>query len=132
AETAARGGAIVGANAADAHYINAVLGSDFAVDEIADIRQAVAGDACPRCGSGAFVAYRGIEVGHVFYLGTKYSAPMACNFVDEDGTSKPIVMGCYGIGITRIAAAAIEQNHDAAGIVWPISIAPFEVEVIAL
>jgi prolyl-tRNA synthetase len=71
-------------------------------------------------------------VGHVFFLGTKYSAPMRCNFLDGDGKEKPMIMGCYGIGVTRIAAAAIEQNHDADGIMWPVPIAPFEVALLSL
>ena len=74
-------------------------------------------DICGRCGEGAFTAHRGIEVGHVFFLGTKYSAPMKCNFLDDKGTERPMVMGCYGIGVGRTVAAAIEQNHDADGIV---------------
>ena len=82
--------------------------------------------------SGHFTGYRGIEVGQVFFLGTKYSAPMKCNFLDTDGKEKPMVMGCYGIGVTRIAAAAIEQNHDADGIIWPVPIAPFEVGLLSL
>ncbi len=83
--------------------------------------------ACARCEQGHFDGYRGIEVGHVFFLGTKYSEPMKCNFLDADGKEKPMVMGCYGIGVTRIAAAAIEQNHDEDGILWPMALAPFEV-----
>ncbi|HWM85230.1 MAG TPA: His/Gly/Thr/Pro-type tRNA ligase C-terminal domain-containing protein, partial [Kofleriaceae bacterium] len=79
-----------------------------------------------------FQLLRGIEVGHVFFLGTVYSAAMGCNFLDESGASRPMEMGCYGIGITRVAAAAIEQNHDDRGIVWPLSIAPFEACVLSM
>ena len=86
----------------------------------ADLRTAAGGDPCPRCDKGTYRAYRGIEVGHVFFLGTKYSEPMKCSFLDADGKEKPMVMGCYGIGVTRIAAAAIEQNHDPDGIKWEL------------
>jgi prolyl-tRNA synthetase len=97
-----------------------------------DFRDAAVGDACPRCEKGHFLGYRGVEVGQVFFLGTKYSVPMKCNFLDTDGKEKPMTMGCYGIGVTRIAAAAIEQNHDKDGIVWPVAIAPFEVALLSL
>jgi prolyl-tRNA synthetase len=93
---------------------------------------AEAGDRCARSETGTYQAFRGIEVGHVFLLGTKYSAPLGCSFLDEEGKTQVMEMGCYGIGITRVAAAAIEQNHDADGIVWPMSIAPYEVEVVPL
>ena len=91
----------------------------------ADLRQARAGDRCPRCDDGTFAEHRGIEVGQVFDLGTKYSASMGANFLGADGRSAPIEMGCYGIGITRTVAAAIEQHHDDAGIIWPVPLAPF-------
>jgi len=87
------------------------------------------GDACPSCG-GELKSYRGIEGGHIFVLGTHYSAKMGCTFLDEEGNSKPIVMGCYGIGVSRLVATAIEQNHDADGIRWPMTIAPYQVIVI--
>lgn len=125
-------GMATGANAKDAHYTGVDLARDVNVTAWGGLRQAIAGDTCARCKQGHYRAFRGIEVGHVFYLGTKYSQPMACNFVDEDGTSKPMPMGCYGIGITRTAAAAIEQNHDESGIIWPMSIAPYEVTVLSL
>jgi prolyl-tRNA synthetase len=121
---------VTGANQADKHLKNALYGRDFSA-ELADLRMANAGDACPRCGKGRYRAFRGIEVGHVFYLGTKYSQPMRCTFLDAEGKERVMPMGCYGIGITRIAAAAIEQNHDADGIIWPMPIAPFQVEVVA-
>ncbi len=89
------------------------------------------GDPSPR-GTGTLELFRGIEVGHIFKLGTKYSEPMGCTFADETGADHPMVMGCYGLGIGRTVAAAIEQNHDEAGIVWPLPLAPFEVLLIAL
>ena len=121
---------VAGANEGDMHYTNVNLG-DFEVVKFADIRRAVAGDPCPRC-DGIFEEHRGIEVGQVFYLGTKYSDKMKATYTDEEGNSKLCVMGCYGIGIGRTAAAAIEQNHDERGMIWPLPIAPFHVEVIPL
>jgi prolyl-tRNA synthetase len=123
---------VCGANAADAHYRNVVAQRDFQPTVCGDFRDAAVGDACPRCDHGHFTGYRGVEVGQVFFLGTKYSSPMKCNFLDADGKEKPMIMGCYGIGVTRIAAAAIEQNHDKDGIVWPVAIAPFEVALVSL
>jgi prolyl-tRNA synthetase len=125
-------GAITGAGVPDAHYTGVDLVRDASHVTFTSIRLAAPGDRCPRCGAGTLRGFRGIEVGHVFFLGTKYSAAMGCSFADEQGASRPMVMGCYGIGITRVAAAAIEQNHDRDGIVWPISIAPYEVEVLPL
>jgi prolyl-tRNA synthetase len=95
---------------------------------VADIRNVVAGDPSPD-GKGVLAIQRGIEVGHVFYLGTKYSAAMNATFLDEDGKPKPFEMGCYGIGVTRILGAAIEQNHDDKGMIWPDNIAPFAVVI---
>jgi prolyl-tRNA synthetase len=123
--------AIVGGNQVDTHYVGASEGRDFKVTTFADLRLAGAGDACGRCGS-AFRSYRGIEVGHVFFLGTKYSEAMRCNYLDESGREQPMVMGCYGIGVSRIMAAAIEQNHDDNGIVWPKSLAPYQVSILPL
>jgi prolyl-tRNA synthetase len=120
-----------GANEKDAHLVDVVPGRDFTPERYADLRSVAEGDRCPRCG-GELRFSRGIEVGHVFRLGTKYSEKLAANFLDAEGKEKPLVMGCYGIGVGRTAAAAIEQNHDDDGIVWPISIAPFEVYVIAV
>ncbi|MBK9070008.1 MAG: proline--tRNA ligase [Myxococcales bacterium] len=125
-------GVVCGGNAKDTHLTGVSLARDVPDATYVALRVAEPGDACPRCAKGHFRGFRGIEVGHVFFLGTKYSAPMNCNFIDLAGASKPMVMGCYGIGVTRVAAAAIEQNHDANGIIWPMSIAPYEVEVIAL
>jgi prolyl-tRNA synthetase len=123
---------ICGGNAADLHLRNVVSKRDYQPTVCGDFRQAAAGDACARCADGHFTAFRGVEVGQVFFLGTKYSTPMKCNFLDADGKERPMVMGCYGIGVTRIAAAAIEQNHDADGITWPVPIAPFEVSLLSL
>jgi prolyl-tRNA synthetase len=123
---------VVGANAADAHLTGVNLGRDFKATATGDYRQAAPGDACPRCDGGTFKGYKGIEVGHVFFLGQKYSKPMGVKFLDGDGKEKAAEMGCYGIGVTRIVAAAIEQNHDANGIVWPVPLAPYEVAVLDL
>jgi prolyl-tRNA synthetase len=118
-----------GANERDAHLVDVVPGRDFSPEAYADLRTVGESDPCPRCG-GALRFSRGIEVGHVFRLGTKYSEAMRAVYLDADGRERVVVMGCYGIGVGRTAAAAIEQNHDDDGIVWPISIAPFEVVVI--
>jgi prolyl-tRNA synthetase len=107
--------------------VNVDLARDAPNATFADLRQARAGDVCPRCANGRFTEHRGIEVGQVFYNGTKYSVPMGATFLDAEGVQRPIEMGCYGIGISRMVAAAIEQNHDANGIIWPVSIAPFQV-----
>ena len=125
------GGFVVGANRADAHYRNAVAERDFPVAGWADLREIAAGDPCPRCGEAVSVR-RGIEVGHVFRLGTKYSEAMGATCLDDQGKERPLVMGCYGIGIGRTAAAAIEQNHDGDGICWPVPIAPWEVVVLPI
>jgi prolyl-tRNA synthetase len=116
--------AVIGANESDAHLINANVGRDFRVDEFADIRLAQAGDICPKC-PGHLQISRGIEVGHIFKLGTKYSEALGATYLDLEGKERPLVMGCYGIGVGRTAAAAIEQNHDADGIIFPLAIAPF-------
>ena len=120
-------GAVTGANEVDAHYIHVDQERDFTPSAFADLRQAVAGDACPRCDEGVLEAHRGIEVGQVFYLGKKYSVALGATYLDAEGRELPIEMGCYGIGISRMVAAAIEQNHDANGIIWPFAIAPFHV-----
>jgi prolyl-tRNA synthetase len=122
-------GAVVGGNKKDVHLTGFDIERDAAVSRYASLRLAEAGDACPRCGKGHYKVFRGIEVGHVFYLTTVYSVPMKCTFLDEAGVDKPMEMGCYGIGITRVVAAAIEQNHDAKGIVWPLPLAPFAVAI---
>lgn len=120
---------ITGANEVDFHIAGVNWGRDLPEpDLVADIRNVVEGDASPD-GKGTLAIQRGIEVGHVFYLGTKYSKAMNATFLDEDGKPKPFEMGCYGIGVTRILGAAIEQNHDERGIIWPDNIAPFAVVI---
>ena len=115
---------VTGGNAVDVHVANVNFGRDFTVKEFADIRSAQAGDPCPRCGK-ALSTTRGIEVGHIFKLGTKYSKSMDCSYLDQQGRSQPMIMGCYGIGVGRTVAAAIEQSHDENGIIFPEPIAPF-------
>jgi len=122
---------VCGANEEGFHYTGVNWGRDLPEPVVADIRNVQAGDPSPD-GKGALAIQRGIEVGHVFYLGTKYSEAMSATFIDEDGKSKPFEMGCYGIGVTRLVGAAIEQNHDERGIVWPRAIAPFEVAICPL
>ncbi len=124
-------GMATGANEADKHYVGVDMERDTGV-QWARIRKANAGDGCPRCDTGTFTIERGIEVGHVFHLGTVYSEPMGCTFLDEGGDTKAMDMGCYGIGVTRIAAAAVEQNSDDRGIIWPLSLAPYHVHVLSL
>lgn len=119
---------ITGANEDDQHYTGVNFGRDCVEPEVMDIRNVVAGDASPD-GKGELAIQRGIEVGHVFYLGTKYSEAMNATFLDEDGKPKPFEMGCYGIGVTRILGAAIEQNFDDKGMIWPDAIAPFTVVI---
>jgi len=116
---------VCGANVEDAHFTGVNWGRDLPEPVlVADLRNVQAGDPSPD-GLGVLAIQRGIEVGHVFYLGTKYSAAMNASFLDETGKPRLMEMGCYGIGVTRILGAAIEQNHDERGIVWPASIAPF-------
>jgi prolyl-tRNA synthetase len=117
---------VTGANELDTHLINVNIERDFQVDEFADIRLAQEGEPCPRC-PGRLQVSRGIEVGHIFKLGTKYSEALGATYLDLEGRERLLVMGCYGIGVGRTAAAAIEQNHDEHGIIFPIAIAPFHV-----
>jgi prolyl-tRNA synthetase len=119
---------IVGANQTGYHYDNANYGRDFE-GTVGDFRKVIEGDKCPKCGKPLTIA-RGIEVGHIFKLGTKYSESMGATFIDENSQSKPLIMGCYGIGINRTMASIIEQNNDDNGIVWPLSVAPYKVIVI--
>jgi prolyl-tRNA synthetase len=119
---------VCGANEVDFHFTGVNWGRDLPEVQVADIRNVKVGDPSPD-GKGVLDIQRGIEVGHVFYLGTKYSQAMKAEFIDADGKSKVIEMGCYGIGVTRLPGAAIEQNHDAKGIIWPKAIAPFEVVI---
>ena len=122
--------AITGANATDTHLLHVVHGRDFA-GEVFDLRSVREGDACPACGAPLSL-YRGIEAGHIFLLGTHYTAKMGATYLDEKGESRLLVMGCYGIGVSRLVATAIEQHHDENGIRWPISIAPYQVHVVAV
>jgi prolyl-tRNA synthetase len=122
---------ITGANEKDAHFTGVNLGRDVKVEQFADLRKAEAGDPCPRC-NGLLEVWRGIEVGHVFKLGTKYSEALGAKVLDDQGHERTLVMGCYGIGIGRTVAAAIEQNHDENGIIWPLAVAPFQVLVVML
>ena len=121
----------VGANEDGFHYVGARLGEDFQVDDWADLCQVKPGDACPECGKPLDGA-RGIEVSQVFQLGTKYSESMGATFMDEDGTEKPFIMGCYGVGVSRSMAAIVEQFHDDGGIIWPASVAPAHICVVPL
>jgi prolyl-tRNA synthetase len=125
-------GFAAGANETDAHLVNLDWNRDAPdLAEWHELALVVEGDPCPNCGEALAIS-RGIEVGHVFKLGTKYSEAMGCRFTDEAGAERPMIMGCYGLGIGRTVAAAIEQNHDADGIVWPLPLAPFEVLVVSL
>ncbi len=119
--------AVTGANEVDAHNIQVDQERDFTPSAFADLRMAVAGDPCPRCEKGALESHRGIEVGQIFYLGKKYSEALGATYLDAEGRERPIEMGCYGIGISRLAAAAIEQNNDGNGIIWSFALAPFQV-----
>ena len=124
--------AVSGANEVDFHYMNVNPKRDFGAVTVADIRLVEEGDACPVCEQGHLHIGRGIEAGQIFALGTKYSEAMGATFLDEAGKAQPMQMGCYGIGVGRTMAAAIEQNHDEHGIIWPRAIAPYEVVVVAV
>jgi prolyl-tRNA synthetase len=117
---------VTGANEEDMHLTGVQPGRDFTPERIADVRNAIEGDPAPR-GHGKLVVKKGIEVGHVFKLGTKYSDALKAKFLDEKGKEHSVIMGCYGIGVTRILSALIETSHDAAGIIWPLSLAPYQV-----
>ncbi len=121
-----------GANKTDYHHFGLDPARDLPGCTFADIRMAAEGDLCPRCGKGHYQAFRGIEVGQVFKLGIKYSKSMGCTYLDAEGRESPMVMGCYGIGITRTVAAVIEQNFDADGIIWPWPVAPYHVHLLNL
>ena len=122
---------ITGANKKDAHLINVNIGRDFSTKEFADIRMITSDDGCPACGK-AIEIKQAIEIGHTFKLGTKYSATLGANYLDKDGKEHPMIMGCYGIGVNRIMASLIETSNDKDGIIWPLSIAPYSVIVLAL
>jgi prolyl-tRNA synthetase len=127
-EVADQNNMIIGANKTEFHIENANYGRDYE-GVVGDFRNVQEGDKCLECGSPIEIA-RGVEVGHIFQLGTKYSEAMNANFIDKDGKSKPILMGCYGIGVERTAAAVIEQHNDENGIIWPLSIAPYHVSIV--
>ncbi|HWE37236.1 MAG TPA: YbaK/EbsC family protein, partial [Isosphaeraceae bacterium] len=122
---------VVGGNEVDVHFKGVVPGRDFPLERIHDIRNAEAGDPCPRCG-GSLEVKSGLEIGHVFKLGTKYSKAMGATYLDEKGHETQVIMGCYGIGVNRIVAGAVEASHDANGIVWPFALAPYHVLIVPL
>ena len=124
-------GWVTGANERDHHVRNAVLGRDFSVDLWADLVTIVPGDPCPQCGSPLAID-RGIEVGHVFQLGTKYADALDARYTDEQGEQHPMLMGSYGIGISRVLAAVVEECHDDSGLTWPANLAPYDVHLIAV
>ncbi|HEX5009111.1 MAG TPA: proline--tRNA ligase [Planctomycetota bacterium] len=123
---------LCGANQTDRHLLDVNFERDVPLPKFAEMREARVGDTCARCKTGKLEGLRGIEVGHVFKLGTKYSESMKALYADKDGKRRPFVMGCYGIGVSRIAAAAVEQNHDDKGIVWPAAIAPMECVIVPM
>jgi prolyl-tRNA synthetase len=127
-------GYVVGANEVDRHYRNAVPGRDFLVEDCVDIAEVREGDLCAQCRAGTLEIRRGIELGHTFKLGTKYTASdsMDVTYLDQSGEKQRVVMGCYGIGVERLMASAVEQWHDNAGIIWPMSLAPYQVVVTPL
>ncbi len=121
---------VVGACESDYHFKNVNIGRDFEADQVADITNAKEGDICPKCGNGKLGMARGVEVGHIFKLGTKYSDALGCVYLDNNGKEHSMVMGCYGIGVSRVLAAIIEQYHDDDGIIWPSIVAPYKVIVV--
>ena len=121
---------VTGANKPSTHFTGVQVQRDLKIKQFSDIRIVKADDPCPRCESGNYQVKRGIEVGHIFILGTKYSSAMKAVYLDQEGKENAMIMGCYGIGVGRTAAAAIEQNHDDRGIVWPLNLAPFQVIII--
>jgi len=123
---------VVGANQADAHYVAVDVGADFTVNEYADLRSAMAGDPCPQCEGGLLTTKRGIELAHVFKLGQKYAQDLGCVFADEHGHETVATMGCYGVGVSRIMSALVEEYHDENGIIWPAAAAPYHALVLLL
>jgi prolyl-tRNA synthetase len=121
----------VGGNKADTHIINANQERDFKIDKVVDIRYVTDGDRCPKCNDELNISH-GIELGHVFKLGTRYSDSLGAKFLDSNGKEQPIIMGSYGIGVNRILAATIEKSHDSNGIIWPLPLAPYEVLVVPI
>lgn len=124
--------AVTGANEADAHLVGVNVGRDFEVGRYAELRQAAAGDTCPQCEDGKLEARRAIEMAHIFKLGTKYSEDLGALYTSEEGERKPMVMGCYGIGVSRALAAIVEEHHDEKGIIWPQEVAPFDIVILLL
>ncbi len=122
---------VVGANETGYHLVNVEVGRDFTPTKVADLRTVVSGDVCPKCG-GRMETVHGIEIGHIFKLGTKYAKALDLTFPNEAGEEEPVIMGCYGIGVNRCIAAVIEQNHDENGIIWPMCIAPYKVEIVVV
>jgi prolyl-tRNA synthetase len=122
---------VTGANETDQHLKDVHFGRDYQ-GTMVDLRLATTGDPCPNCDGGTLTQYRGIEAGHIFILGTKYSAAMGATFIDEKQQTKPLVMGCYGIGVSRLVATTIEQHHDDNGIRWPMSVAPYHVHLVTI
>lgn len=122
---------VVGGNLVDVHLTGVIPGRDFPLEKVVDLRDAVEGDPCPKCGR-AMAVNQGIEIGHVFKLGTKYSRAMGAHFLDDKGQEIPVIMGCYGIGVNRIVAAAVEAGHDDNGIIWPLALAPYHVLIAPL
>jgi len=122
---------VAGANEEGYHLLNVNLGRDYQADVVADIALAEEGAACPECGKPMKTA-RGIEVGNIFKLGTRYSEDMGCTFLDRDGQEKPVIMGSYGIGSGRLLASVAEEHHDDRGLIWPITVAPYQVHLVTL
>ena len=122
---------VTGANETDWHLKNVRFGRDYQ-GQVVDVRLATTGDGCPRCDGGKLTSYRGIEAGHIFVLGTKYSQGMGATFIDDKQQQRALVMGCYGIGVSRLVATTIEQHHDDNGMIWPMSLAPYHVHLVTL
>lgn len=123
---------IAGAGEKDYHFRNVVPGRDFGLEHVGDFRNVAEGEACPQCEDGVLHFQQGIEVGHVFKLGTRYSEKLGASFLDRSGKSQPMIMGCYGIGISRLLSAIVEQNHDDQGIMWPVALAPYQVHILIM
>ncbi|KAA1180818.1 proline--tRNA ligase [Paenibacillus sp. B2(2019)] len=121
-----------GAGEKDYHFRNVVPGRDFGLEHVGDFRNVAEGEACPHCEDGVLHFHQGIEIGHVFKLGTKYSEKLGASFLDRSGKSQPMIMGCYGIGISRLLSAIVEQNHDDQGIMWPVALAPYQVHILMM
>lgn len=123
---------IAGAGEKDYHLRNVVPGRDFQLEQVADIRNAAEGESCPKCGKGVYHFHKGIEIGHIFKLGTRYSEKLGAVYLDASGQNKPMIMGCYGIGVSRLLAAVAEQSHDDEGLLWPEELAPYRVHILQM